>query len=333
MREKAVSVLVVTCTKNPDVRKLKRVIDSVRDTKKHNKKHVIKHVVVDNNSEHSWWENDLDLAKYLRFNDVDLLFQKDAGKKKAIEKVADLYDYDYYSIIDDDNVLGSSDFFDKGLEIIKVNKLDVLGCCSRFKSNINLEIRSLAIGCQSDFGIGSRGFVFVNRAPWGAGTIYSNRVFNYYSFNKRHWEFVFNGRVGGSLISGEDCEIGLICNLLSLKMGVTNAIYFYHEVDLNRFSGSIMRKLHDAQETTNLVLKNYLDLGRFSLVYKYLSLIYRDLKFLFLYKELRNIGYLVKIKRNWCGVYLRGIYILLKSRKTRKLNLVSLGPFKGDVCD
>jgi hypothetical protein len=320
-KEKKANILVVTCTKNPDVSVLKKVVYSIQSAINNSNFYKIEHVIVDNNSSKNWWELDSDLINFFSEGKVSLIFQKKQGKKFAIEAAADFYKHDYYAIIDDDNIINTNAFFDIGIGIMESTKVDVLGCCAFFDPDVNLDIKSLAIGCQGELNNDVKEFKYVNDAPWGAGTMYSRRVFQYYSYKSNSWDFIFVGRNGNNLISGEDCEIGIICNLLGYKMGVTNLIFIYHNIKLNRMSSGYLEKIEESQEITKIIISNYLKFNSLELFSKITQYALRDIKFFVIYKKLRNINFLNRIHKKCCHIYFKALIILLKTRKQRQRNL------------
>jgi hypothetical protein len=180
------------------------------------------------------------------------------------------------------------------------------------------------MGCQGELNNDNKGFKYVNEAPWGAGTIYSRRVFLYYSSKSSCWDFIFVGRNGSNLISGEDCEIGIICNLLGYKMGVTNLIFIYHNINLSRVNNIYLNNIEASQEITQIVISNYLEVDAFKVVIKSMQYALRDIKFFLVYKNLRNKKFVYKIYQKWVHVYFKALIIQLKTQRRRHRNLNQL---------
>lgn len=181
-----------------------------------------------------------------------LSFARQAGIKAAV--------YDIILFCDDDNLL-NADYIQLGFDAMVADaSIALLGGKGQARTAIQAPAwfdryaYQYAVGAQAatskDITV-ERGFVY------GAGCFM--RVHAYMQLQQTGFQYTLSGRIGKSLLSGEDNELGYAFSLIGYTIHYNERLHFTHVLAANRLTFSYLKKLKKAVAYSSVLLTPYIE--------------------------------------------------------------------------
>ncbi len=168
--------------------------------------------------------------------------------------------YDLILFCDDDNLL-NTDYIQLGFDtMVQDASIALLG--GKGEARIDIQVPDwfdryayqYAVGAQAasskDITI-ERGFVY------GAGCFM--RAHAYKELQQKGFQYTLSGRIGKSLLSGEDNELGYAFSLIGYTIHYNESLHFTHVLAANRLTFSYLKKLKKAVAYSSVLLTPYIE--------------------------------------------------------------------------
>jgi len=178
-----------------------------------------------------------------------LLYARIRGYKEA--------KYNIISFIDDDNYVENKWIYKVYNIMLKDEAIGACGgqglLCNKKSINPSLWFSEFqdayAVGKQSE----STGYV---THLWGAGLTIRKEILDVMFGN--NYEMLLSGRIGQSLMSGEDSELSYGAQILGYKLYYDEKLTYYHDIDKSRMTLEYLEKLFKGFGKSNVYLRAYM---------------------------------------------------------------------------
>lgn len=217
-------------------------------------------VIVDNNSSDNLKEHisKLNIPDSVSINYV---FESEPGLSAARKSGVLASSGDYICWIDDDNDI-ADDYLNVADEIFGTeNKICFIGGKSDWPNSykksdapkfVTRFAKAVAVGKQRQY---SEGYIEIGDFLWGAGLCMRRSVI--LGLYKSGFQPILTGRLGESILSGEDGELTILLQLSGGLGYYSDRLYLEHRVDKFRFTYSYFTKLFFGMGLAYLTLRNY----------------------------------------------------------------------------
>jgi cellulose synthase/poly-beta-1,6-N-acetylglucosamine synthase-like glycosyltransferase len=179
-----------------------------------------------------------------------------------LELAFDRCDGEYVVVVDDDNYLAGDWIYHVESAVNDTSFRGILGTASRLPENLYVSLdkrvaanlRSFAVGVQEP-----DPFAPVQIA-WGAGMVFKREI--WIRLRKNGFRFIFNGRIRGNLIAGEDGEFCCAAAFLGYSVNYTNYAVLVHDLAPHRLTHDYTIRLAKSEGLIMAVFYYYLDCCR-----------------------------------------------------------------------
>lgn len=181
-----------------------------------------------------------------------LSFARQSGIQAAL--------YDIILFCDDDNLL-NTDYIQLGFGVMSMDdSIALLG--GKGQARVDIQVPSwfdryayqYAVGAQA---AGSKDITIERGFVYGAGCFL--RVSAYKQLLQMGFQYTLSGRVGKSLLSGEDNELGYAFSLIGYTIHYNEKLTFIHVLAANRLTFSYLKKLKKAVAYSSVLLTPYIE--------------------------------------------------------------------------
>lgn len=272
-------ISVVICSYNSEQR-IKKVLGCLLEQKDHDKI-AWEVIMVDNAST----DNSVAIAKQIWKHPrvpLHIISEPKQGQSYATRTGIKNAVYDIIIMVDDDNYV-SSNYISRAYEIMEAHpEVGIAGGrgVGVFEEEPPAWFKdfeqALAIGPQAD----SEGYVDDRRGYiYGAGSIIRKPVYDYLISN--NFKLMLKGRIGKSLVAGEDSERSHAFRILGYKLWYDPSLEFGHQMPAARIDWKYIRQLYKSFGRASAyhglyeeILKNPKDLRSFVAQNMFLSILY-----------------------------------------------------------
>jgi glycosyltransferase involved in cell wall biosynthesis len=203
-------------------------------------------VIVDNNSSDNLKEH-ISKLNIPDFISINYVFESEPGLSYARKSGVLASSGDYICWIDDDNDI-AHDYLNVANEIFdSENKICFIGGKSDWPNSykksdapkfVSRFAKAVAVGKQRQY---SEGYIELGDFLWGAGLCMRRSVV--LGLYKSGFQPILTGRLGESILSGEDGELTILLQLSGGLGYYSDRLYLEHRVDKSRFTYSYFTKL------------------------------------------------------------------------------------------
>ncbi|MCX6953067.1 MAG: glycosyltransferase [Verrucomicrobia bacterium] len=179
------------------------------------------------------------------------------GKSLALRSAFNAASGRYLAVIDDDNYLSPeweravlARVTDPAFRGVLGTAADLTAEAVRAVSpGIAPFIHMLAVGEQQ------ANPASVTQLAWGAGSVFSREIWDL--LRKAEFDFILQGRVGPTLVAGEDGELCLTAYLLGYAVEYDNSIRLQHDIKPSRLTADYLIKMARADGVVSFVMYLY----------------------------------------------------------------------------
>jgi glycosyltransferase involved in cell wall biosynthesis len=180
------------------------------------------------------------------------------GKSRALEAGFDAASGKYIAVVDDDNYLPADWAELVHQKVWSGSDFDILGTAAFLPEATEAALPTHIRPFKHMVAVGDQGAITgAHKTPlaWGAGCVFKREI--WVKLRKSNFQFILQGRSGGTLIAGEDGELCLAANLLGYSVSYDNDIRLTHDIKASRFAEHYLCKLSYADGIVAFIMALY----------------------------------------------------------------------------